>query len=199
MGLASGKHGISREEIRRMMYGSLRARHYEKRDRRSNVDADTCRECGGQCCKRCGCFYSPDDFKDLSFNAMCEEIEKGCITIELVDLDMLMIGSSYAYGIRARNKNGFVVEERRFRPQGECVYLTPTGCRLQYEERPANGRLLIPSRYCTSDGLHVCYSSYGVEESLREWQLYFDLVMQLVEKYRDFDIPIPTFDSENNP
>ena len=29
-----------------------------------NENLDICRECGGMCCKKCGCDYAVDDFND---------------------------------------------------------------------------------------------------------------------------------------
>ena len=39
-----------------------------------NVNTEICAECGGKCCKRCGCHFSPDDFQEISFNFLKKEI-----------------------------------------------------------------------------------------------------------------------------
>ncbi len=36
-------------------------------DNSKNVNAVICSKCGGECCKRCGCHFSPDDFDEISF------------------------------------------------------------------------------------------------------------------------------------
>ena len=40
-----------------------------------------CRECGGKCCKKCGCDYSTDNFQDLSMKALEEILSEGKISI----------------------------------------------------------------------------------------------------------------------
>ncbi len=38
---------------------------------------EICKECGGKCCKKCGCDYLPKDFEDLSTNGLLERITGG--------------------------------------------------------------------------------------------------------------------------
>lgn len=40
-----------------------------------------CKQCGGKCCKKCGCDYLPNDFTDLSTNGLVEKILEGNISI----------------------------------------------------------------------------------------------------------------------
>ena len=43
---------------------------------------EICSKCKGFCCKRMGCHFSPDDFKDLTFDGLKKEIDKGYISID---------------------------------------------------------------------------------------------------------------------
>lgn len=43
---------------------------------------EICKKCKGSCCKTMGCHYSPEDFKDLSFDGLKTEIDKGFISID---------------------------------------------------------------------------------------------------------------------
>lgn len=40
-----------------------------------------CKKCCGYCCKKCGCDYYPEDFKDLSFNGLTNILSEGNISI----------------------------------------------------------------------------------------------------------------------
>ena len=53
-----------------------------------------CRECGGKCCKKCGCDYSTDNFQDLSMKALEEILSEGKISI----VAALNIKKSKKYG-----------------------------------------------------------------------------------------------------
>ena len=58
----------SREEFINILYPKLPYRSIKKDyDYSKNVNSKICSECGGECCKRCGCHFSPDDFKEISF------------------------------------------------------------------------------------------------------------------------------------
>lgn len=154
------------------------ARHYDKDYSDPALqNAELCAKCGGQCCKRCGCAFSPDDFEDLSYEALKAEIEKGYITIEVVDGDQFYI-SGFVLMLRARNVGGLVYENRLYyRPRGQCVLLTEHGCKLDWEHRPSGGRLLVP----TEGG--SCPSRYSTEHALREWKKHQSVLSRLANYF----------------
>ena len=66
-----------------IFYSTRGARHYDKvGTEETTCNYSICAECGGRCCKRCGCHLSPDDFKDLSFSII-PEIAQNEFAVEL--------------------------------------------------------------------------------------------------------------------
>lgn len=144
---------------------------------------EMCAKCGGECCKRCGCFFSPDDFEEVSYESLKAEMAKGYITIEHVDLDMYyMVG--YAWVVRVRNQSDPVVVSSVYhRPNSPCVMLGPDGCKFDWEHRPAGGKLLKPD-----NGL-MCDSDYTLRQTVREWRRYQNILYMLAEYFSEEDIP----------
>ena len=139
--------GMNKEEFHQwfedFMYPTLPYRSIKKDYNISkNVNIEICSQCGGQCCKQCGCHFSPDDFEEISFEFLKKEIEKGYISIDYVDGEMIY-QSIGVYILRARNKDAPVVDTGLRR--SACILLTEEGCKLDYEHRPTGGKLLIPS------------------------------------------------------
>ncbi len=159
------------------------ARHYDK-DYSDPIlqNAELCAQCGGKCCKRCGCAFSPDDFEDLSFEALKTEIEKGYITIEVVDGDQFYI-AGFVLMLRVRNVGGLVYENRLYnRPRGQCILLTEHGCKLDWDHRPSGGKLLIPG-----EGGN-CQSRYSTERALREWEKHQGVLIRLSHYFDEKEI-----------
>lgn len=137
---------------------------------RTYKPTEQCAICGGRCCKRMGCHYSPTDFKDLSYNGLKSEIEKGRISI-----DWWENSSGSEYFLRARHVGAPIVDPSW---GGVCINLTSTGCSLSWEERPLGGRSLKPGkRGCTGD--------YSKEDCKNEWKQYSEVLEQLVEYFSD--------------
>ena len=67
-----------------------------------------CRECGGKCCKKCGCDYSTDNFQDLSMKALEEILSEGKISIvAALNIKKSKNGNKFIIPflyLRARNK-----------------------------------------------------------------------------------------------
>lgn len=135
-----------------------------------------CKKCKGVCCKTVGCHYSPEDFKDLSFEGLKSEIDKGFISIDWwegnpFDDDRTIMK---AYYLRSRNVDSTVIDASW---GGVCSLLTEKGCSLSYKDRPKGGRLLIPK------GNKVCIPKYTKQQSAMDWYKYNDILAQLVEYY----------------
>lgn len=136
-----------------------------------------CKECGGRCCKRMGCHYSPEDFKEITYESLKKEIEKGFISIDWwegnpfeneIDDDI-----DRAYYLRIRNKDGKIVDPSW---GGECILLTDDGCPLSYEERPKGARMLEPDEY-------GCISYYNKQQAARDWYKYNDILSKLADEF----------------
>lgn len=170
-----------------IFYSSRGSRHYDKPDNEDkNCNYELCGECGGRCCKRCGCSFSPDDFEDLSFDGLLKEIEKGYITLELIDGDPFCI-EGMIWLVRMRNLNGPIVESHVYgRERNGCIVLKKNGCPFDYQHRPAGGRLLIPG----AKGFEKdCHGPYGTEEALREWKAHQKVLVKLTKFIGDKDYP----------
>ena len=154
-----------------------------------NVNSEICAECGGDCCKRCGCHFSPDDFAEISFYFLKKEIEKGYISIGLLDRD-----TSYAdvgiYFLRIRNQNAPIVDLGY--KSSPCILLTETGCKLPYHQRPTGGKLLIPSANVQTffgEQRRTCFSLYGIEKCSYEWKPHQAVLYDLAQYFKDKDFP----------
>ena len=130
-----------------------------------------CKKCKGLCCKQMGCHYSPKDFKDLSFEGLKKEIEKGKISIDWWETGDVF---NPEYYLRARNKNGRIIDPSY---GGECINLTEKGCSLSFEERPLGGKALKP------DIFGYCRSYYTKEDCKNEWKPYKEVLKKLVEYF----------------
>lgn len=128
-----------------------------------------CSECKGVCCKTMGCHFAPTDFKEITFDALKTEIEKGFISIDWWESD------EPQYFLRMRHKDADIVDPSW---GGECVLLTDKGCPLLFEERPLGARSLEP-------GEGRCVGHYGKEDCKNDWLEYDDILKQLVEYFED--------------
>ncbi len=147
---------------------------------------ELCKECGGECCKRCGCMFSPDDFDDLSYEAMKKEIGKGHITLELIDGEYICRPGFY-YALRMRNINAPIVEDCfGYRGRSPCILLGEKGCKLPYSKRPSEGRLMWPIKI---GGTYLCESNYDARDATLEWVKYQPLLRNLANYFRGIDIP----------
>jgi len=154
-----------------------------------NVNAQICAECGGECCKRCGCHFSPDDFEEISFDFLKKEIEKGYITITFFSAENLHrdIG---AYILRVRNQNTPIVYSGT--KESPCILLTENGCKLSYEDRPSGGKLLIPEKklkFIFNKEQRICPSRYSTRDCCYEWLPHKEILEQLSDYFEDKDFP----------
>lgn len=163
-----------------------------------NVDSDCCSECKGECCKRCGCHFSPDDFPELSFEYLKQEIEKGYISIDYIPGEILLFECEGIYLLRARNKNSPIFDPADFRlgkRSSPCILLGENGCALDYKMRPTGGKLLIPSKrvFLNPDGsaTHQCFSRYTMDECCYEWKHFQKVLRMLKDYFSEYDADYP--------
>ena len=179
---------FSREEFINILYPKLPYRSIKKDyDYSKNVNSKICSECGGECCKRCGCHFSPDDFKEISFDFLKKEIEKGYISIDYVDGEVIY-QSFGVYILRVRNQGAPVVDTGLERTP--CILLTKKGCKLDYEHRPTGGKLLIPSSevFGIFGEVKNCQSNYSIEDCCYEWKPHQRILRDLLEYFKDKEI-----------
>jgi len=76
----------------------------------NNENKEVCSNCGGQCCKSMGCQFSPRDFKEITFEVLRQEINKGNISIDWWEGDVFDNDErGRTYYLRMRNKNSDIV------------------------------------------------------------------------------------------
>ena len=174
------------EMLDRMMYPRVeyqRQHKVYKKQRATNVTL--CKKCGGKCCKKCGCQFSPEDFEDLSLEGLKKEIDKGYATIS-VFLREDWYGTTDVYYLRVRCEGEDATGGLNLIPHhGACVMLTKKGCKLPFEKRPTGGRNLLPIP--DRDGQPNCLQTYDIHDCAKEWLPYKKLLQQLVEVYNACD------------
>lgn len=148
---------------------------------------EICEECG-QCCKRCGCYFSPDDFTEISFDFLKKEIEKGYISIEYFEGNIINQNVG-VYILRIRNQGAPIVDSGYKRTP--CILLKEDGCKLDYEHRPSGGKLLIPSTRTVlfSKKLRDCLSDYTIKDCCFEWLPHKKILYKLSLYFKDKDFP----------
>ena len=140
-------------------------------------DNDICRECGGFCCKKSVCDYSPKDFDDLSINKLHEKLLEGNISI-ISYLEFKRSGNGKLYAepflyLRARNVDRDVVDLVSYKKR--CSMLKEDGCSYSFEERPFGGRNLIP-------GKSRCIPEIDPYDIVMEWGRYQKVLHRLVKR-----------------
>lgn len=183
------------KELMNMLHDALTFKREECEELKEaeKTDYDLCKECGGRCCRNCGCHFSPYDFKEVTYEHLKEEIKKGYITIEWIDGDIFSrIGGCYI--LRVRNQGKEIVDDEIER--SPCILLSENGCKLEFDKRPLGGKLLIPYQrkdaYSNQTELR-CYSEYDIAACFDEWQEYQGIVLDLIkyfEKYPNYPCSI---------
>ena len=177
------------EMLDKILYPELPYRSIKKDyEDANNVNSSICAECGGLCCQKCGCHFSPDDFSEITFDFLKSEIRKGYISIDFVDREIIYedIG---IFILRTRNKDAPIVDTTYNR--SPCILLTETGCKLDYAHRPTGGKLLIPKEsFPTLWGeARNCHCKYDIEECCYEWKPHQKILYQLAQYFKGKDFP----------
>ena len=152
---------------------------------------ELCAACKGRCCKRCGCFLSPRDFKRITFDYLRDEIEKGYIQILYIHKSQSGQGTG-VFVLAVRNVNGpYVNIPLRF--TGPCVMLSEEGCAFSDKERPYGGQFLIPKGGIEPDGtaFSQCEAMYDVKSACFEWLPYKKMLQGLAYYFCDDDSGVP--------
>ena len=139
-----------------------------------------CTACVGYCCKKCGCDYYPEDFKDLSFNGLTKILSEGNISIvAALDFQRMPKGNlvyTPLLYLRARNIDRDIVDLVSIKKT--CSMLREDGCSYDFKNRPSAGANLIPatSRF-------ECHPKIAPTEYLRSWESYQKVLTRFVKRY----------------
>ena len=130
---------------------------------------EICTKCQGKCCKHMGCHFSPEDFEEISYDALKAEIDKGHISIDWWE------GDRPEFFLRMRHVNAPVVDPSW---GGRCILLTDEGCPLPFDKRPLGARALEPRKDFR------CKTHYSKENCKNDWKKYEDILKKLYKEYR---------------
>ena len=137
-----------------------------------------CRECGGKCCKKCGCDYSIENFDNLKIDNLQRILEQGDISIvsyqKFQYVRGMLINDPFLY-LRARNINRPVVDLLSLKTT--CASLTEDGCKYTLEERPKGGVNLIPV-----EGATRCYRVKDAMSIIDGWKNHQKTLATLVKR-----------------
>jgi Fe-S-cluster containining protein len=132
---------------------------------------EVCKVCGGKCCKTYPGLVTPEDFgapdiEKLRKN-LFEALSSGRWTVDWVKQEEGL------YFVRPAVK-GFEGSVFDHRYTGECTFLTETGCKLSFENRPESCRMLIPKidERCDSQG-------YTRAVVAQRWKEYYDILIDV--------------------
>lgn len=151
-----------------------------------NEDSKICKACGGKCCLKAPCHWSPEDFETHSYKGLKKIIkEKGYISIFRFPSNWcnssfreLEVDGPYFYILRMRTVGrNIATSSENFEEGDHCRLLTPEGCKLSYNERPMGARLLIP-------GKNNCNQMYGIDDCIVDWKSHQKVLKKL---YRYFE------------
>lgn len=144
-------------------------------------DINTCRECGGKCCKNLPGVCYPEDFnndeelirKAIESGNYCLDCWEGALSNDQID-------KYRTYYIRPsiKGKEGLIFHGAW---NGECTFLLDNiGCTLSIQERPTECQMLEPNKdmkkNCNSHG-------YGKKGAALSWLKFDKLLNELMEEY----------------
>lgn len=148
----------------------------------NNENRELCAKCGGECCKSMGCTFSPNDFKEeITKNSMIKLLETGLVSIDCYDGDPTKDENDYsgdyinAYYPRIRNlpTKFSQAELVEYSWSGQCGLLKEDGCRLSFEYRPYQAKVLIPNE-------NGCECAYSKQKCAIDWLPYHDIFEDIV-------------------
>lgn len=145
---------------------------------------EICAECGGKCCKKCGCDYAPKDFESLSIDYLQQKLSEGNISIvsslcfdKLKDGRLTCIPILY---LRARNIDRPVVDLLSLKTT--CSLLKIDGCPYDFDNRPSGAKNVVPSK-------NGCYSYEDPNKLIMEpWMNYQKVLTRLVKRLTGYTV-----------
>lgn len=119
-------------------------------------DRETCRECGGVCCKFMPGPLFPEDLSEISVPALVELLTSRLWQVDSYDSEF------FGYFLRPRALGDYY-EDCVYSPtwgRVTCVFLGESGCKLPLEKRPEGCRTLIPDPSGPPKDCEVPYDEY---------------------------------------
>lgn len=145
---------------------------------------DICKECGGFCCKKCGCDYFVGDLEDSKIEYFESLLDTGRVSV-IAALDFHYnangtVGVIPTLYLRARNIDRGEIDLLSLKKT--CASLTEDGCFYSLENRPSGGSTLIPVRN------RECYSEVDTLEELKKWGRYQKILHRIVKRHTGMSV-----------
>ena len=151
-------------------------------------DKTTCAECGGYCCKRCGCDYFVSDFESMKLEYLENALDTGRVSIvaamKFTTMKNGVIVNNPVLYMRARNQGRGEIDLLSFKTT--CASLQEDGCYFDLDNRPSGGATLIPKM--DDKGNLMCYSSVNRIKELKKWFPHQSVLQKLVKKRTGLDV-----------
>lgn len=140
---------------------------------------ELCKKCGGRCCAY-PCGFTPDQMKTqpITYESLSELLKEGLYSLDYWYEDRT---DSRWYYIRMRAVGAPVADEAL--NHHPCVMLTPEGCKFSDDERPNQGRYLIPI------SIEHCEEGLGKRNMGALWLPYNDILSRLWDEYAEIEKP----------
>lgn len=143
-----------------------------------------CAECGGFCCKKCGCDYFVNDIESFKIDELEKLLNTGHVSIvaflEFKYLNNNVLGAFPTLYLRERNVDRNIIDLLSMKTT--CASLTDNGCIYDLNNRPSGGATLIPKENMQ------CYSSVDRFEELKKWIPYQKVLEKLVKRHTGLSI-----------
>lgn len=164
----------------------------------NNETPETCKECGGRCCKF-GCELHPQydlHLEKPNMNKLRELLRTGLYSIDWWFGNLIDDSADcyFNYFLRMRNTGADIVDEYDAfeaivcENDNHCIMLTRVGCLYSFDARPYGGKMLVPS-YKNNQGDPICESSYTKKEAAKAWIPYAPMLAKLAEEFKTADNP----------
>lgn len=145
-------------------------------------DHEVCTKCGGRCCSSCGCAFSPNDFKEISFSNLRRIMDRGFISI--VPISHIQTGlEKDVLTLKVRNLGSDIIEFEAHIARPCILWDQKTGCFFDDADRPYGGKALAPTPNIG------CIMGYSFRQRAIDWLPYQELLVKLGEFYYEKNIP----------
>lgn len=142
---------------------------------------DVCAECGGYCCKKCGCDYFVSDLESNKIDYLESLLDTGRVSvIAAIKFKRIPNGNLTVEPIlylRARNINREAIDLLSLKTT--CASLEAGGCHYTLERRPSGGGSLMPKK---ENGLYLCYPTVDRLSELKKWDKYQKPLWKIVQR-----------------
>lgn len=141
----------------------------------NNESPEKCRPCGGQCCKNAPGIFHPDDF-DAS--TMVDDIAAG-LADGRYSVDWWE-GSPTLYYVRPATTKSRGMRDPSW--GGQCVLWSYDGCRLKFDDRPAQCRALEPAGHASECSFPDEFSKHALALAWHPFEAQIDAALERAQQ-----------------